>query len=207
MHTQPTLTDLPATTMPLSPTSWVLHVPGWLPDPDQALTAVLAELAWVQEPVVMFGQPSRAPRLTAVAGEWMTPASRYRTPCSPAPWTPSTARIRDAVAAMLPGWDPNGLIANWYRDGQDSIGWHADDEPRLGRNPVVASVSLGASRVFRFRRGTSGPTVVTVPLGHGDLCIMGGATQTEFQHAIHKTRSDPGARVSLTFRHYLPTVT
>jgi alkylated DNA repair dioxygenase AlkB len=139
--------------------------------------------------------------LTAVCGLSMDPASRYLRPAPERPWTPAAAAVRDLVAAELPGWGPTGLIGNGYRTGDDSISWHGDDEPALGTDPVVVSVSLGAPRAFRLRPRGGGPSTV-VELGHGDLLVMGGRTQTEFVHAITKTERVVGPRVSLTFRRY-----
>jgi alkylated DNA repair dioxygenase AlkB len=200
---------LPGLTAPprrihLNDTSWLDHTPGWLPDPDTTLHALTDELAWTQEPLTMWGKTMPQPRLTATCGASMDPASRYRRPRPHQPWTPTAATIRDTIATTTPGWTPNGLIANLYRTGSDSISWHSDNEPALGRHPLVASISLGATRTLQFRPVTRGPAA-RIDLAHGDLLIMGGACQGEFEHAITKTRRDTGPRLSLTFRHYHPT--
>lgn len=185
----------------LSPRSWVAHAPGWLPEPDQALQHLLAELPWTQQVLHLYGRTVAQPRLTAVCGRSMDPASRYRRPNPEAPWTPTAWAVREAVCGAVPSWEPNGLIANRYRDGADSISWHADDEPALGPQPIVVSVSLGAGRTFRLRPRGGGPTTL-VQLGHGDLLVMGGDTQREFLHAINKSGRTTGTRVSLTYRRY-----
>ena len=187
----------------LSDNSWVEHHRAWVPSPDQALRRVTGELAWEQVRLNMYGKVVAQPRLTAVCGKSMSPASRYRRPNPDTPWTATTERIRQLVASALPDWEPNGLLANWYRDGSDSISWHADDEPALGHRPTVVSISLGATRTFVLRPRATGPRT-PIELGHGDLLIMGGHTQREYLHSIAKVGRPTDSRVSLTFRHYLP---
>jgi alkylated DNA repair dioxygenase AlkB len=189
-------------TFHLSQRSWVRHEPGWAASADRLYESLVGELAWRRESLQLYGREVLQPRLTAVCGRSMSPASRYRAPNPAAPWTATAEVVLDAVADDVPGWVPNGLIANLYRDGQDSIAWHADDEPALGPNPVVVSVSLGATRTCRFRRRGGGPTVAALDLADGDLVVMGGHTQAEFEHAINKTRRVDGPRLSLTFRRY-----
>lgn len=190
----------------LSARSWLIHCPRWWPTPDVTMQQLLRELRLQQEHIHMYGRTLPQPRLTAVAGRSMDPASRYRRPNPDAPWTRTASAVRDAVIeamrAVADGWEPNGLIANCYRSGaKDSIGWHADDEPALGVDPIVASVSFGATRRLRFKCPGPGPTLHTVDLSAGDLLVMGGATQSEFQHAINR-QADAGTRLSLTFRRY-----
>jgi alkylated DNA repair dioxygenase AlkB len=185
----------------LSPLSWVEHVPGWLPGADRVLERLLCELPWGQQVLHLYGRKVAQPRLTALCGRSMDPASRYRRPNREMPWTPTAAMVRDAVARSVPDWEPNGLIANRYRDGADSISWHADDEPALGSRPLVVSVSLGARRTFRLRPRDGGPTTL-LELEHGDLLVMRGETQREFVHAINKSARPTGPRLSLTYRRY-----
>ena len=190
--------------------SWIEHTPAWLPDPttNAAIGRQLhAELAWTQEQLHMFGKTVLQPRLTAVAGRSMDPKSRYRRPRPDTPWGSLSAQIRDAIHAVVadtvPGWTPNGMIANLY-DPRSSISWHADNEPALGHHPAVASISLGATRRLDLRPGNTGPATITINLTDGDLLIMGGACQHNWQHRIAKTSAHPGEgrRLSLTFRHY-----
>lgn len=133
----------------------------------------------------------------------MSPASRYRQANPDAPWTPTAARILDRLKDELPTWHPNGMIANWYRTGADSISRHADDEPALGPAPMVVSVSLGATRNFDLHLANGGPRAARFQLGHGDLLVMGPHVQAEFVHSIAKVQAVTGPRISLTFRQYL----
>jgi len=190
--------------MQLSPFSWLELHHGWLPAPGPAMAALTNELAWTQQAIPMFGKDVLQPRLTAVCGKSMKPASRYRRANPDTPWTPMAAQVLDRVHRTCPAWRPNGLIANWYRDGADSIDWHSDSEPALGQDPTVVSASLGATRTFLLKPRDGGPKTA-IKLGDGDLLIMGGRTQSEYRHSIAKVQQPTGARISLTFRHYLPT--
>jgi alkylated DNA repair dioxygenase AlkB len=165
------------------------------------MTALECELAWHQQQLNMYGKRVNQPRLTAVCGRSMDPRSHYQHPNPDTPWTPTAARVLRQVAAEVSGWHPNGLIANLYRSGQDSIDWHADNEPALGPAPTVVSVSYGATRLFKLRT-LDRSSEHELELRHGDLVIMGGACQEEFKHAITKTTKVDDSRLSLTFRQY-----
>jgi alkylated DNA repair dioxygenase AlkB len=156
-------------------------------------------IPWRQEEVLIFGQRRLVPRLVSWHGD---PQARYTysgTPHDPLPWTPALERIRARVADLT-GCSFNAVLLNLYRDGRDGMGWHADDEPELGRDPVIASVSLGASRRFcmRHRRHTNSKLDLSLP--HGSLLLMSGPTQHHWVHAVPKTRSPVGERINLTFR-------
>ncbi|MBN8618629.1 MAG: alpha-ketoglutarate-dependent dioxygenase AlkB, partial [Anaerolineae bacterium] len=94
----------------------------------------------------------------------------------------------------------NSVLLNLYRDGNDSVGWHSDDEPELGTNPVIASLTLGAARAFQFRHRTNRDLRVNLELTHGSLLIMAGATQHHWHHQVPKTRKPLPPRINLTFR-------
>lgn len=152
-------------------------------------------IAWKQERG-RFGRPF--PRLTALYGEPGVSYTYSGTKYECLPWTPELATIRRRVeeAARAP---LNSVLLNRYRDGQDSMGFHADDEPELGENPVVPSISLGAERRFVLRHNRSGRRLEYV-LRHGSLLVMAGTLQHHWQHALPKTRGEVGERVNLTFR-------
>jgi alkylated DNA repair dioxygenase AlkB len=95
----------------------------------------------------------------------------------------------------------NHCLINYYRSGQDSMGWHRDNERELGSYPVIVSLSLGEPRRFRLRQKSNDRTsLLTFELGHGDLLVMYGLTQTHWEHALLKTRQELGPRMNLTFR-------
>ena len=96
----------------------------------------------------------------------------------------------------------NSVLANWYRDGQDSMSFHSDDEPELGINPVIASVTLGEARPFVFKHKETKEKYTQV-LEHGSVLIMAGTTQSHYVHGIAKTAKPIGGRINLTFRHLI----
>jgi alkylated DNA repair dioxygenase AlkB len=154
---------------------------------------------WQQEEIVIFGQRRLVPRLVAWHGD---PGAHYvysGTEHRPQPWTPTLEHIRHR-ASTLAGVAFNAVLLNLYRDGRDGMGWHADDEPELGRNPVIASVSLGAERRFCLRHRRRRDLKVDLPLPHGSLLCMAGATQHHWLHALPKTRRPVDERINLTFR-------
>jgi alkylated DNA repair dioxygenase AlkB len=154
---------------------------------------------WRQEEVVIFGRRRLVPRLVAWHGD---PGASYTysgTPHQPLPWTPVLEQVRHRVRA-LSGLHFNAVLLNLYRDGRDGMGWHADDEPELGPEPVIASVSLGAVRRFCLRHRRRKGLRANFSLPHGSLLLMSGATQRHWVHALPKTAVAVGERVNLTFR-------
>jgi alkylated DNA repair dioxygenase AlkB len=117
------------------------------------------------------------------------------------PWTASLSEVRRRVEAVAQ--TPfNSLLLNLYRDGHDSVGFHADDEPELGTNPVIASISLGSVRQFIMRHINSGDKL-KYDLAHGSLLIMGATCQHHWLHSIPKTKAIVGPRINLTFRNII----
>jgi alkylated DNA repair dioxygenase AlkB len=156
-------------------------------------------VTWRQEEILIFGQRRLVPRLVAWHGD---PGARYTysgTDHEPEPWLAALERIRDRATALT-GADFNAVLLNLYRDGRDGMGWHADDEPELGRDPVIASVSLGAERRFCLRHRRRKDHKLDLSLPHGSLLCMGDATQHHWVHALPKTQRRVGERINLTFR-------
>jgi len=173
----------------------------WVAERDELLDDLLARTQWEQETITIFGRQVLQPRLTAWFGIAMDATTRYRTTRPPVPWPPLLGAVRERVAAHA-GVDFNSALANLYRDGRDSVAWHADDEPALGAEPVIASVSLGATRRFAMCRRDKTHRFA-VDLNHGDLLVMSGTVQHQWLHAIPKTIKPIGTRINLTFRSYL----
>jgi alkylated DNA repair dioxygenase AlkB len=156
-------------------------------------------ILWKGEDILMFGRRVPVPRLVAWHGD---PGARYSysgTMHEPLPWTRVLMAIRDRVAELT-GAAYNAVLLNLYRDGRDGMGWHADDEPELGPNPVIASVSLGATRRFRLRHRRRKGLRLELPLAHGSVLCMSGATQHHWVHALPKTGAEVGERINLTYR-------
>jgi alkylated DNA repair dioxygenase AlkB len=147
----------------------------------------------------MFGKRVRVPRLTAWHGD--TEASyRYSGVTNrPAVWTPLLSDLRAEVEQQT-GARFNSVLLNYYRDGSDHVSWHADDEPELGAQPTIASVSLGSERRFALRTIATPRHTVGLTLNSGSLLVMSGATQEEWQHCVRKETRAVGPRVNLTFR-------
>ena len=177
---------------------WHRH---WLPrDAADTLQRTLREdVPWEVHRIRMFGRQVDSPRLSCWMGD---PAARYRysgTEFVPQPWHPALLPLRDQLAAFC-GHAFNSVLLNRYRDGDDGMGWHSDNEPELGPAPVIASLSLGAGRRFLLRRRDDHAKKAEVLLDHGDLLVMGGQTQRHYQHSLPKSARPLAERLNLTFR-------
>jgi len=170
--------------------------------PDEA-SALFEELrrgiGWQEEEIVIFGQRRKVPRLVAWHGDRGANYVYSGTAHRPEPWTPALLGVRERVSSLT-GAEFNAVLLNLYRDGRDGMGWHADDEPELGRNPVIASVSLGATRRFCLRHRRRRDLKLDLPLPHGSLLCMSGTTQHCWVHALPKTARPVGERINLTWR-------
>jgi len=170
---------------------------------DSLFRELRAGIDWQQEDIVMFGRRRRVPRLVAWHGD---PGATYRysgVTHEPRPWTPALRRIQRRVEELT-AQRFNAVLLNLYRDGRDGMGWHADDEPELGPDPAIASVSLGATRRFRMRHRRRKQQVLDLELEHGSLLLMQGPTQHHWVHALPKTTRPVGERINLTFRRVAP---
>jgi alkylated DNA repair dioxygenase AlkB len=178
----------------------VTYEPGFLDAEaaDRVYAALAEEAAWKQESIVMFGRRVPLPRLTAWHGEPEAVYGYSGLRNVPQPWTPQLSALRERLADRL-GVRFNSVLLNWYRGGGDAMGWHADDEPELGREPSIASLSLGATRTFELEHRTDRERIA-VPLEHGSLLVMAGQTQHRWRHRVPKQRRVEGGRINLTFR-------
>jgi len=168
--------------------------------PEEAATcfeALRSTLDWQEATITLFGRPIKSPRLSAWYGDAPYSYSNLTWPARPWPVVLENIKAR---AEHLAGTIFNGVLANLYRDGRDSMGWHADDEHELGPDPVIASVVFGASRRFQFRRKDDITTKLHVSLNDGDVLVMSAGTQKHWQHAVPKTKLPVGERINLTFR-------
>jgi alkylated DNA repair dioxygenase AlkB len=174
---------------------------GWLPavQADALLAELLAGIGWEVHRIRLFGREVDSPRLSSWIGD---PEASYRysgTRFEPRPWPVSLMAVRERLVAET-GVAFNSVLANRYRDGRDAMGWHSDDERELGAEPLIASLSLGATRRFALRHRHERALRQTLELAHGDLLLMAGRTQALYQHALSRTAKPVGERVNLTFR-------
>jgi len=158
---------------------------------------LLRETAWRHDSIVVYGKRHLQPRLTAWHGEAGYTYSGLR--LEPLPMTPLLAQLRSAVEAAT-GHRYNSVLLNYYRDGADSMGMHSDNEPELGPQPSIASLSYGATRTFILRHKRSKRTV-KLDLADGNLLLMAGSLQENWLHGINKTAKPTGPRLNLTFRY------
>lgn len=158
---------------------------------------------WKQESMKMYGKEVLFPRLMAWYGDAATSYSFSGNTFQPEPWTTELLQIRDRIAPIS-GQVFNSVLLNLYRNGNDSMGWHADDEPELGLHPVIASVNFGATRRFQLRYKSEHQRKYELSLQHGSLLVMKGPLQEYWEHQVPKTTKISDGRINLTFRFIHP---
>jgi alkylated DNA repair dioxygenase AlkB len=185
------------------------YAPDWL-DRDEA-DLLFRELRsgsvpWTQGTIALFGRERREPRLTAWFGDAdYTYSGRTM---RAAPWLAGLTSLRARVEREADA-PFNAVLLNLYRDGRDSMGMHSDDEPELGRDPIVASVSLGQARTFVLqpkKRTAREGCSYEIDLGHGSLVLMLGSCQHHYRHGVPQQPARSGERINLTFRRVLAGV-
>lgn len=167
---------------------------------EMAFENLLLNTEWEAQKVFVWGKWHDQPRLVAWHGDEGATYSYSGSTLTPKPWSPVLLllkrEVEEAANAKF-----NSVLLNLYRDQNDSMGWHSDNETALGRRPVIASLSLGETREFLFKHRTEKQQRIRrVPLTSGSLLVMRGDTQINWLHAINRERSKAGNRVNLTFR-------
>jgi alkylated DNA repair dioxygenase AlkB len=171
-------------------------------DYDALLRRLVDDSAWKQERITVYGKPYLQPRLSAWHGDLSYRYSGIR--LEPLPWTPVLLDLRARVESLT-GREFNSVLLNYYRDGNDGMGMHSDDERELGPQPAIASLSLGETRDFVMQhRDRDDLATLKLPLPAGSLLLMQGDTQRNWRHGIRKLRRPCGARLNLTFRRVIP---
>jgi alkylated DNA repair dioxygenase AlkB len=168
--------------------SWLDVVPGWVPDHGRLFDWLLDEAPWRQRTRRMWDSQVLEPRMTAQL---------------PQPFPAPVAELVEALDDRY-GVQLDSCLVNLYRDGADAVAWHGDTVRKLMPEPLVATVSLGTRRSFLLRPATGGPVARRYAPGEGDLIVMGGRCQHEWQHTVPRERSASGARMSVTLRHSRP---
>ena len=160
---------------------------------------LLKNTIWQQDDITVFGKTYKQPRLTAFYAQNTLTYSYSNITMTPYKFNADLRAIKKRVETVCAVKFTSCLL-NLYRDGQDSNGWHADNEKALGQNPVIASVSFGAERIFHLKHRQKPDQLHKINLEHGSLLIMKGPTQHNWLHQIPKTKKDVGKRINLTFR-------
>jgi alkylated DNA repair dioxygenase AlkB len=201
----PASMQAPASTHALPLGGSLRFEPAWLEpaEADGLFRELRERVPWAQGTLTLFGRAAVEPRLTAWFGDGDYTYSGRTMTASPWPPSLSALRARVELAAEAP---MNAALLNLYRDGRDSMGLHSDDEPELGAEPVIASVSLGATRRFILeprRKADRDAGTHEVALHHGSLLVMAGPCQRHYRHRVPKEPACVAERINLTFRRVL----
>ena len=160
------------------------------------------QLDWAEREILMFGRRIKQPRLVAFHGEPGVEYAYSGQTLTAQPWGRALSALRADIERLCQARF-NSVLCNLYRDGQDSMGWHADDEASLGARPLIASFSLGGTRRFAFKSRQSGERR-NIDLTDGSLLLMGGDLQRHWLHQLPKTSRPVQPRINLTFRWVNP---
>lgn len=170
---------------------------------DQAIlqeSLLINTIEWKQEEVFVFGKKYQEPRKTAWYGDENCVYSYAGKTNHPLPWTEALFQLKTDIESLVPGASFNSALLNQYRDGNDKMGWHSDNEKELGKNPIIASLSLGATRFFDLKHKRIKSLKKRLELPAGSLLIMCGSTQENWLHQIPKQKKVTLPRINLTFR-------
>lgn len=176
-----------------------LHKPS-----DDLLIELIRQTPWRQEQISIYGKTWPQPRLSAWYGDSEASYQYSGISMNPRPWTKTLLDIKTTIETLTEQ-NFNSVLLNYYRNHQDSMGMHSDDERELGPEPVIASLSLGEERTFLLKhKSRKDLGTLKLPLPSGSLLLMKGSTQRYWKHGINKEKSVCGARVNLTFRTIFP---
>tara|TARA_R110002050_G_scaffold185051_1_gene318939 strand:+ start:12398 stop:12997 length:600 start_codon:yes stop_codon:yes gene_type:complete len=183
------------------PDSEIIYYPNFLKtsEADHYLKIIRETTPWQQDRITVFGKTHPQPRLTALFGDNSKPYSYSNITMHPHLFTAELLELRNKLKTEF-GIHFTSSLINLYRNGKDSNGWHADDERALGRNPVIASISLGQVRYFHLKHKLKKDLKFKLLLEHGSLLLMKGETQHCWYHQIPKTSKNIQERINITFR-------
>ena len=183
------------------PDAEVTYYPDFLSKKEatQYFDSIYKDTKWQQDDIKVFGKTYLQPRLTALYASNKNSYSYSNITMYPEVFTFALSEIKTRIEKIVDVTFTSCLL-NLYRDGKDSNGWHSDDEKELGKNPIIASVSLGEDRVFKMRNKTDKQLQTKLILSSGSLLLMKGKTQHHWQHQIPKTSKKVAPRINLTYR-------
>lgn len=194
--------DLLNNVLPLNlPDCNISYHPNFIPKPDADVyfQSFIEHISWQQDDITVFGKTYPQPRLTALYADNNKAYSYSNITMQPRIFTDELRQIKKRVEEIA-DVEFTTCLLNRYRNGKDSNGWHADNEKELGKNPIIASVSLGAERYFHLKHNTKATLKHKLLLEHGSLLLMKGETQHYWKHQIAKTAKPITERINLTFR-------
>jgi alkylated DNA repair dioxygenase AlkB len=183
------------------PDAEIIYFPAFLKkeEADAAFNELIQNTPWQQDAITVYGKKHLQPRLTALYGNEGKPYSYSNITMQPHPWTSLLQKIKWHIESVSET-NFTTVLLNYYRNGSDGNGWHADNEKELGTNPVIASLSLGTERTFQLKHNSDASQKKSIILEHGSLLLMQGTTQHFWKHQIPKTSKLIGPRINLTFR-------
>lgn len=186
------------------PDASLIYYPEFLnrSEADFYFKKFLIDLNWEQHNIKIFGKTIPQPRLTSLYAENNISYSYSNLTLRPYIFTPELKELQQKVT-QLTGCSFSHCLANLYRNGNDSMGWHSDDEKELGKDPVIASLSFGEVRKFQLKHKFRKEIKYDLELQHGSLLIMQGTTQHFYKHQLPKTKKEKSSRINLTFRKIL----
>ena len=166
---------------------------------DYYLKELLAQVEWSEQVIKLYGKEHKVPRLSAWYADDNKSYEYSGLRTVGLPWLTILKEIKNKLRDVCDA-PFNSVLVNRYRNGNDSVGWHADDEPELGRNPVIASISFGEERIFHLKHKYDKTLKTSIVLPHGSLLLMQGETQSNWLHQISKSKRNMDERLNLTFR-------
>jgi alkylated DNA repair dioxygenase AlkB len=166
---------------------------------DRLFKSLNENIQWQQDIFRIYGKEIPLPRLTALYGDAAKTYTYSNILMQPHSWNEDLLEIKQRIEAVAKV-SFSTVLLNLYRTGNDSNAWHADDEKELGQNPIIGSVSFGASRILQFKHKKDKTLKTKIELQHGSFLLMKGATQHHWLHQIPKTAKSIAPRINLTFR-------
>lgn len=169
-------------------------------DPRALFDTLRESIEWECRSIMIYGVLRQQPRLIAWYGDHPYTYSGLQLKARPMSLLLESLKAR---VSKLVGSEFNGVLLNFYPDRLSSIGMHSDNEPEFGPNPTIASLSLGAERIFKMQHKDKNIPTVKIPLTDGSVLVMAGETQSYWKHGIDKTNDPVGPRINLTFRNII----